>query len=83
MWPLIVASHAEMSLHRLRLEHLDLAMLHPFDATRCATLEKSDAGKLHVHLALHFRQPVDRTVQFFAWKGRIPNASSKITLDKA
>ena len=42
----------------------------------CATLEESDAGRLHVHLALQFRQTVDRTTVFFAWKDRLPNASS-------
>ena len=43
----------------------------------CATLEKSDAGKLHVHLALQFRHAIDRTSKFFAWQGRCPNASSE------
>ena len=43
----------------------------------CATLEKSVAGKLHVHLALQFRQKVNRMSKFFAWKGRNPNASSQ------
>ena len=42
----------------------------------CATLEESNAGKLHVHLQLQFSKPVDRLVQFFAWQGRRPNASS-------
>ena len=42
----------------------------------CVTLEKSEAGKLHVHLALQFRKVVDRTSKFFSWKGRAPNASS-------
>lgn len=42
----------------------------------CATLEKSSAGKLHVHLALQFRRAVDRTVGYFSWEDRRPNASS-------
>ena len=42
----------------------------------CCTLEQSGEGNLHVHLALQFRQPVDRDSKHFAWKGRFPNASS-------
>ena len=40
-----------------------------------ATLEQSDAGMLHVHLALQFQNQVDRTSKYFTWKGRFPNAS--------
>ena len=42
----------------------------------CGTLERSDAGHLHVHLALQFRQSVDRPSKSFAWAGRVPNASA-------
>ena len=42
----------------------------------CATLERSDAGRLHVHLALQFRRSIDRPSKCFAWAGRVPNASS-------
>lgn len=42
----------------------------------CATLERSEAGNLHVHLQLQFRRAVDRVVTFFAWEGRRPNAST-------
>ena len=42
----------------------------------CATLEKSEAGKLHVHLALQFQTCVNRWSKFFAWGERFPNASS-------
>ena len=42
----------------------------------CGTLECSEAGHLHVHLALQFRCAVDRSTQFFAWAGRVPNAST-------
>jgi hypothetical protein len=41
----------------------------------CATLERSAAGKLHVHLQLQFRKVVDRGAKFFSWEGRCPNAS--------
>ena len=52
-------------------------VLLPWSVLRwCATLEKSTAGKLHVHLALQFRSAVDRTSKYFAWNGRSPNASS-------
>ena len=42
----------------------------------CATLERSEAGNLHVHLQLQFRKVLHRTAQFFAWKGRRPNATA-------
>ena len=42
----------------------------------CGTLERSDAGNLHVHLAVQFRQPVDWPTKCFAWGPRIPNAST-------
>ena len=42
----------------------------------CGTLERSDAGHLHVHLALQFRQSLDRPSKAFAWAGRVPNASA-------
>jgi hypothetical protein len=48
----------------------------PWSISRwCATLEKSNAGKLHVHLALQFQKRVDRSTKYFAWRGRFPNAS--------
>ena len=42
----------------------------------CATLEKSGRGKLHTHLVLQFRKPVDRSPHYFAFVARVPNASS-------
>lgn len=42
----------------------------------CATLEMSEAGKLHVHLQLQFRSRIDRLSKFFAWRGRKPNANA-------
>ena len=41
----------------------------------CTTLEKSQEGKLHVHLQVQFSSAVDTTVRFYAWGGRCPNAS--------
>jgi len=42
----------------------------------CATLEESEAGKLHVHLALQFRGVVDRLSKGFSFEGLAPNAST-------
>ena len=42
----------------------------------CSTLEMSGEGNLHVHLVLQFQKAVDRSVAFFLWDGRHPNASS-------
>ena len=42
----------------------------------CATLERSEAGNLHVHLQLQFRKVLHRTTGFFAWQGRRPYATS-------
>ena len=42
----------------------------------CSTLERSDAGHLHVHLSLQFRQSIDRPSKSFSWAGRMPNASA-------
>ena len=42
----------------------------------CGTLERSDAGHLHVHLALQFRCSIDKPSKFFSWAGRVPNASA-------
>ena len=42
----------------------------------CATFEKSEAGKLHAHLALQFTKEIDRTTRMFAFEGRAPNASA-------
>ena len=48
----------------------------------CATLERSDAGKLHTHLALQFHRKVDRTVRSFAFEDHLPNASANDLLDE-
>lgn len=48
----------------------------------CATLEKSAAGKLHVHVSFQFRVPVDRTSAYFVWNGRHPNASANDYLEQ-
>ena len=42
----------------------------------CSTLERSDAGHLHVHLALQFRKSTDRPSKYFSRAGRVPNASA-------
>ena len=42
----------------------------------CSTLERSEAGHLHVHLSLQLRQSVDWPTKVFAWAGRVPNAST-------
>ena len=39
-----------------------------------ATLEKSKAGNLHIHLMLQFRKPTDRCSKGFAFNGVLPNA---------
>ena len=38
-------------------------------------MERSGAGRLHVHAALQFRRSIDRPSKFFVWAGRVPNAS--------
>jgi hypothetical protein len=42
----------------------------------CATLEKSKAGNLHIHLYLQFHRKVDKTTRAFVFENIAPNASS-------
>lgn len=51
-------------------------LLRPCQVWRwCATLEKSKAGNMHVHLMLQFHKKIDSYTKRFAIKGLTPNGS--------
>ena len=74
----VLLTYSGVWCHALWRKFLEFvrAQLKPWSVWRwCATWERSDAGRLHVHLQLQFRKQVDHLAQYFVWEGRCPNAS--------